>query len=92
LRTHYRRLHASFGERIAARHPDSQTTEIQICHAHIDRFDALDTVQSYRRALESFDAAATTVEVWGRSVVYGTRGGVAPHALLPYQDSVAQIG
>ncbi len=33
----------AFGERTAARHPDSQTAEIQICVALINRFNALGT-------------------------------------------------
>lgn len=33
----------AFGECIAARHPDSQTAEIQICVAFMNRFSALGT-------------------------------------------------
>jgi hypothetical protein len=35
----------AFGERIAARHPDSQTAEIQIRVPLIDRFAALGTAE-----------------------------------------------
>ena len=38
------------GERIAARHPDSQTTEIQIRVALINRFNALGTAEIGRVA------------------------------------------
>ncbi len=44
-----RRLEA-FGERIAARHPDSQTAEIQIRVALINRFNALGTAEVVRMA------------------------------------------
>jgi hypothetical protein len=35
----------AFRERIAARHPDSQTAEIQLRVALINRFDALGTAE-----------------------------------------------
>ncbi len=38
------------GERIAARHPDSQTAEIQIRGALINRFNALGTAEIVRMA------------------------------------------
>ena len=37
------RCHRPFGERIAAKHPDSQTAEIQIRVALINRFNTLGT-------------------------------------------------
>ena len=40
----------AFGERIAARHPDSQTAEIQIRVALINRFNALGTAEIVRIA------------------------------------------
>jgi len=40
----------AFGERIAARHPDSQTAEIQIRVALINRFNALGTAEIIRMA------------------------------------------
>ncbi|MDO9525748.1 MAG: transposase [Gemmobacter sp.] len=40
----------AFGERIAARHPDSQTAEIQIRVAHMNRFSALGTAEIVRVA------------------------------------------
>ena len=40
----------AFGERIAARHPDSQTAEIQIRVALINRFSALGTAEIIRMA------------------------------------------
>jgi hypothetical protein len=40
----------AFGERIAARHPDSQTAEIQIRVALINRFNALGTTEIVRVA------------------------------------------
>jgi len=40
----------AFGERIAARHPDSQTAEIQIRVALINRFNALGTAETVRVA------------------------------------------
>lgn len=40
----------AFGERVAARHPDSQTAEIQICVAFINRFNALGTAEIVRVA------------------------------------------
>ncbi|TGD41150.1 IS5 family transposase, partial [Pseudotabrizicola sediminis] len=40
----------AFGERIAARHPDSQTAEIQIRVALINRFNALGTAEIVRVA------------------------------------------
>ena len=40
----------AFGERIKARHPDSQTAEIQIRVALINRFNALDTAEIVRVA------------------------------------------
>ena len=38
----------AFGERIAARHPDSQTAEIQIRVALMNRFSALGTAEIVR--------------------------------------------
>ena len=38
----------AFGERIAARHPDSQTAEIQIRAALMNRFSALGTAEIVR--------------------------------------------
>ena len=38
----------AFGERIAARHPDSQTAEIQIRVALMNRFSALGTAEIAR--------------------------------------------
>ncbi|MBC7739274.1 MAG: IS5/IS1182 family transposase, partial [Candidatus Saccharibacteria bacterium] len=38
----------AFGERIAARHPDSQTAEIQVRAALINRFNALGTAEIVR--------------------------------------------
>ncbi len=38
----------AFGDRIAARHPDRQTAEIQISVALINRFNALDTAEIIR--------------------------------------------
>jgi hypothetical protein len=38
----------AFGERISARHPDSQTAEIQIRVALINRFNALGTAEIVR--------------------------------------------
>jgi hypothetical protein len=43
----------AFGERIAARHPDSQTAEIQIRVALMNRFSALGTAEIVRVALSS---------------------------------------
>jgi hypothetical protein len=40
----------AFGERIAAKHPDSQTAEIQIRVALINRFNALGTAEIVRLA------------------------------------------
>jgi hypothetical protein len=40
----------SFGERIAARDPERQTAEIQICIALINRFNALGTAEMVRVA------------------------------------------
>ena len=40
----------AFGERNAARHPDSQTAEIQIRVALINRFNALGTAEIVRVA------------------------------------------
>ena len=40
----------AFGECIAARHPDSQTAEIQIRVALINRFNALGTAEIVRMA------------------------------------------
>ena len=41
----------AFGERIAARHPDSQTAEIQIRVALMNRFSALGTAEIVRVGL-----------------------------------------
>ena len=40
----------TFDERIAARHPDSQTAEIQIRVALVNRFSALGTAEIVRLA------------------------------------------
>lgn len=40
----------AFGERIAERHPNSQTAEIQISVALINRFNALGTAEIVRMA------------------------------------------
>jgi hypothetical protein len=44
----WRRCLKAFGERIAARHPDRQTAEIQICVALINRFNVLCTAEIVR--------------------------------------------
>jgi hypothetical protein len=49
IETKMRCLNA-FGERIAPRHPDSQTADIQIRVAHINRFNALGTAEIVRVA------------------------------------------
>lgn len=41
-------FYKAFGERIAARHPDSQTAEIQIHVAIMNRFSALGTAEIVR--------------------------------------------